>query len=43
VRLPNGDIIGLVRGSDTVTRRVDPPNNVDLTTGRRMSWREVVQ
>lgn len=43
VRLPNGDIIGLVRGSDTVTRRVDPPNNVDTTTGRRMSWRELVQ
>ena len=34
---------GLVRGSDTITRRVDPPNNVDTTTGRRMSWREIVQ
>ena len=43
VRLPNGDIIGLIRGSDAITRRVDPPNNVDTTTGRRMSWRELVQ
>jgi type IV pilus assembly protein PilY1 len=43
VRLPDGNIVGLVRGSDSQTRTIDPPNNTAATTGRRLSWREIVQ
>jgi type IV pilus assembly protein PilY1 len=43
VRLPDGNIVGLIRGSDSQTRTVDPPNNTAATVGRRLSWREIVQ
>ena len=43
VRLPNGNVIGLVRGSDSKTQTVDPPNSSVPATGRRLSWRELVQ
>ena len=43
VRLPAGNIVGLVRGSDAQTRTVDPPNNTAAAAGRRLSWREIVQ
>lgn len=43
VRLPNGNVVGLVRGSDSKTQTVDPPNSSIPATGRRLSWREIVQ
>lgn len=43
VRLPNGNVVGLVRGSDSKTQTVNPPNSSIAATGRRLSWREIVQ
>jgi type IV pilus assembly protein PilY1 len=43
VRLPGGNIVGLVRGSDSQTRTINPPSNTASGTGRRLSWREIVQ
>ncbi|MBI1395078.1 MAG: PQQ-binding-like beta-propeller repeat protein [Betaproteobacteria bacterium] len=41
IKLPSGEIVGLVRTSNASTVNKDLPSKPNSTTGRRVSWREV--
>ncbi len=43
VKLPSGKVVGLIRKSDATTTGVDVPVGSSAVTGKRVSWREIVQ
>ncbi len=43
IQLPNGDVKVIIRMSDATTKIEDPGEPPTSTTGRRISWREVLQ
>jgi type IV pilus assembly protein PilY1 len=43
VKLPSGKVVGLIRKSDATTTGVDVPVGASAVTGKRVSWREIVQ